>query len=162
MELIPDTDPRLHKESEPLNPRNPGFNLDRTIIDMFVLMKEKAGVGLAAPQVGINKRLFILEYQGERFICINPKVLKVSKDLQEGQEGCLSYPGLYGNVTRPMVVRTQFMLPSGLVRKHTFRGLLARAFLHELDHLNGITLPELIEDSEITGDGRRQHSGQTL
>lgn len=163
MELIPKTDPRLKQKSEPLNPRNPGFNLDETLVDMFRLMKIRGGIGLAAPQVGINKRFFILETTpGEVFVCINPRVLKASKDLQEGQEGCLSYPGLYGNIARPMTVRAQFSTTSGMVRKHTFRGLAARAFLHELDHLNGVTLPELIEEAEITGDGNRQHSGQAV
>ena len=163
MELIPNTDPRLHQKSEPLNPRNPGLDLDELLVNMFRLMKIKGGIGLAAPQVGVNKRLFIIEASpGDVFVCINPRVVKVSKTLQEGQEGCLSYPGLYGNVARPMTVRAQFMTPKGMSRSHTFRGLAARAFLHELDHLNGITLPELIEDPEMNGDGSRQHSGQTL
>ncbi len=161
MELIPDTDPRLHLKCEPLNPRNPDFDLKSVLLDMFVLMREHNGIGLAAPQVGITKRFFVLQYEGESFICINPRVVKASKETQETGEGCLSYPGLTVPVRRPTVVRATYMEPSGLVRKHTFKGLLARAFLHELDHLNGVVLPDLLPPETET-DVSRQHSGQTL
>lgn len=161
MELIPDTDPRLRAKCEPLNFRNPGFDLDRTLIEMFALMREHKGIGLAAPQIGITRRFFILQHGGESYICINPKVLKASKELQTGDEGCLSYPGMTLQITRPLIVRASYTEPKGIVRRHSFRGLLARAFLHELDHLNGIVLPDY-QHKESSGNVSSKRRGQSI
>jgi len=161
MELISDTDPRLRAKCEPLNFRNPGFDLDQTLLDMFALIREHDGIGLAAPQIGITKRFFILQHNGERFICINPKVLKASKELQTGDEGCLSYPGMTLQITRPLIIRASYTQAKGIVRKHSFHGLLARAFLHELDHLNGLVLPDY-QHKEIPGNVSNKRRGQSI
>ncbi len=110
----------------------------RTLIqDMFDTMYEAAGVGLAAPQVGILKRIFVVDVDGEHpYVFINPEILEMSGE-QTGEEGCLSVPGKYGIVTRANYVKVraldQDMKPFELEAEE----LLARAIQHEYDHLDG-------------------------
>ena len=142
LELIAHDNPILHRKAKTFNPRIPEFDLHNTIIQMFVLMKQKNGIGLAAPQVGINKRFFIMLVDGEEFVCINPTVLKYGKDKETVIEGCLSYPGQKVAVERSTRIKVRFLTPKGLSRQMNLRGLQARCFQHELDHLNGITIPD--------------------
>lgn len=158
MELIPDLDPRLTTRSAPLNPRDAGFDLPSTIDQMFGLMKTKNGIGLAAPQVGINRRFFVLSVEGKNYVCINPKVVKALGQTQTLKEGCLSFPGLEVPVQRPTVIKVEYQEASGMKRTKTFKGVLARAFLHELDHLNGIVLPHYVEKK----NGPVEHRGQPI
>lgn len=115
------------------------------IEDMFDTMYEANGVGLAAPQVGILKRIVVIDVTGEDpYILINPTIIEKSGE-QTGQEGCLSIPGKSGNVTRPETVKvTAFdinMKPFELEGTE----LLARAICHELDHLEGKLYVDLVE-----------------
>jgi peptide deformylase len=147
LELIPDEDPRLHKRCDVINPRKSPEeigSLDAFILSMFCLMKEHNGVGLAAPQVGITYRLFIMydPYTKEEFICFNPKVLKEYPEKHTGEEGCLSYPGKKLMVARSTRVRGTYLDERGIKRTKTFKDLMARCFLHELDHLNGVVFLE--------------------
>lgn len=117
---------------------------------MFMLMKEHDGCGLAAPQVGITKRLFVLDIHGEQFVCFNPRVANASKETEIAKEGCLSYPGVFLPVERPVRIKAEFQTVSGLKRTQTMRGLHARAFLHELDHLNGVVFTDrAIKDASV-------------
>lgn len=115
------------------------------IEDMLDTMYEANGVGLAAPQVGILKRIVVIDVTGEEpYILINPKILEVSGE-QTGQEGCLSVPGKSGQVTRPNYVKVEalnmYMQPFVLEGTE----LLARAICHELDHLEGHLYVEKVE-----------------
>ena len=115
------------------------------IEDMLDTMYEANGVGLAAPQVGILKRIVVIDVTGEEpHILINPKILEVSGE-QTGQEGCLSVPGKSGQVTRPNYVKVEalnmYMQPFVLEGTE----LLARAICHELDHLEGHLYVEKVE-----------------
>lgn len=150
LELIPDKDPRLHNPCDVINPRNPPEelgNLKALLLSMFSLMFEHNGVGLAAPQVGITYRFFIMynPETKEEFVCFNPKVLKEFPNKQTGDEGCLSYPGLSLSVTRSTRIRAEYTDENGIKRTKTLKGLMARCFLHELDHLNGIVFLERVE-----------------
>lgn len=138
LELIPQDDPRLHTKCTPFNPRSPDFDLENTLILMFQVMLENNGIGLAAPQVGINKRFFIMKIEGEEFVCINPIITKTGKDIAFMEEGCLSFPGQRVMVQRPSMVRVKYMTPKGLTKTTTFRGMKARCFQHEHDHLDGV------------------------
>ena len=138
LELVPQDSPVLHERCEPFNPRNPDFNLEALIIQMFITMKESGGIGLAAPQVGIDKRLFIMKVEDEEFVCINPAIIKSSKETDFLAEGCLSYPGKRVLVERPKVVTVRYQTPSGISKTKKLRGMKARCFQHELDHLNGV------------------------
>ena len=121
---------------------------DRTkdlIDDMFETMYEAQGVGLAAPQVGILKRVVVIDV-GEGLIeLVNPEIIS-HKGKQEGTEGCLSFPGEYGTVIRPNKVTVKAQDRNG--KEFTMQGkeLLARAFCHEIDHLNGIVFKDLVEE----------------
>ncbi len=115
------------------------------IEDMLDTMYEANGVGLAAPQVGILKRIVVIDVTGEEpYILINPKILETSGE-QTGQEGCLSVPGKSGQVTRPNYVKVEalnmYMQPFVLEGTE----LLARAICHEVDHLDGHLYVEKVE-----------------
>ncbi len=109
------------------------------IDDMFDTMREEDGLGLAAPQVGVLKRIFVMEAveENEATAFINP-VLIDEKGEQIGAEGCLSLPGLYGVVSRPEEVRVRAQDISGEEFERTYSGLEARCVCHEIDHLYGI------------------------
>ncbi len=116
--------------------------LQSVVEDMFETMYHAGGVGLAAPQVGLLKRLTVIDCSGAedepaRHVLINPEIIAEDGE-QEGTEGCLSIPGFWGNVTRPAAVRTRFRTPDGDWGEIESNELLARAICHEIDHLNGV------------------------
>lgn len=106
--------------------------------DMYDTMLEYNGVGLAAPQVGILKRAVVIQTEddGEIIELINPEIIAESGS-QNDSEGCLSVPGVYGEVERPMVVTVKAQDRNGEFFEITGEGLLARAFCHEIEHLEG-------------------------
>lgn len=105
--------------------------------DMVETMRAADGVGLAAPQVGILRRIVVVEVEpGEVYELINPKIIAYSGE-QTGVEGCLSVPGRQGMVTRPMNVTVRALNRHGETVEITGKELLARCFCHELDHLDG-------------------------
>lgn len=142
LELIPDEDPRLHTKAAVFNPHE-WDDLHPTVDAMFKLMREHNGIGLAAPQVGIPKRLFIMSLDNKEYVCINPTVLKRGKKLVVRDEGCLSYPGQKVLVERPTEVRVSFQNLRGQRVTKKLVGLTARCFLHELDHLDGIVMSDV-------------------
>jgi peptide deformylase len=102
------------------------------------------GIGLAANQCGFSMRMFVMGADDIDFICINPKVLEASEELVKDREGCLSFPGLFVNVKRPEWVKVEFLDEKGERNEITLSGLTARCFQHELDHLNGLSIPDRI------------------
>ena len=114
------------------------------IDDMFETMYEAEGVGLAAPQVGILKRICVIDCGDDPILLINPKVLETSGE-QTGQEGCLSIPGKAGIVTRPNYVKAVALNENMQPIEVEGTELLARAICHELDHLDGHLYVEKVE-----------------
>lgn len=115
--------------------------IKQLVEDMFETMYTEEGVGLAAPQVGISQRIIVVDPQeegGQRFALINPVVREVSKEVERGEEGCLSIPGLKDIVERPSSCVVEGLNPDGSERRIEAQGLLARILQHEVDHLNGI------------------------
>ena len=105
--------------------------------DMIETMRDANGVGLAGPQVGIMRRIAVVEVEpGEVYELINPKIIATAGE-QEGAEGCLSVPGRYGLVTRPRHVTVRATNRLGEEYEVTAHDFLARAFCHEIDHLDG-------------------------
>ena len=105
--------------------------------DMIETMRAADGVGLAAPQVGVLRRIVVVEVEpGKVYELINPKIIAYSGE-QDGQEGCLSVPGQWGMVKRPMNVTVRAMNRHGETVEITGSEMLARCFCHELDHLDG-------------------------
>ena len=122
---------------------------DRTkelIEDMFETMYEANGVGLAAPQVGILKRIVVIDVCDDNPLClINPEIIEADGE-QTGEEGCLSLPGKFGTVTRPMHVVCKAYDENMEEFTVEGEGLLARAICHELDHLDGKLYKDLVVD----------------
>ena len=104
--------------------------------DMYETMQSRDGVGLAAPQVGILKRAVVIDVGDGKIELINPEIVEESGE-QTGSEGCLSVPGVFGEVTRPNVVTVKAQDRDGKWFKLTGKELLARAFCHEIEHLDG-------------------------
>ncbi len=127
-------DPVLKKISEPVTVFDE--SLAKFVKDLFASMRVHDGVGLAAPQVGVLKKIAVVEYEGKSYVLINPKVID-QKGIQEGEEGCLSFPGIYANVVRPQWVKIETHDLNGNIQTYEGEGYTARAFLHEMDHLSG-------------------------
>lgn len=135
-------DPVLTKVSRPVTEMTP--KLCTLIFDMLDTMYEEMGVGLAAPQVGILKRVVTIDVGDGPMVLINPEILETSGE-QTGDEGCLSVPGMAGQVTRPNYVKVKALDEN--MEEVVYEGteLLARAFCHEIDHLDGKMYTELVE-----------------
>ena len=126
-------------------------DLQTLIDDMVDTMRDAPGVGLAAPQVGVSQRLIVIEYaeppeEGDEekevkpklYVMANPEIVKTSEDKVLGVEGCLSIPGLVGEVDRHTMVQVKGFNRRGQTMKVKAEGWLARIFQHEIDHLNGV------------------------
>ena len=135
-------DPVLTKISRPVDKMTP--RIQDLITDMLDTMYEAMGVGLAAPQVGILKRIVVIDGGDGPIILINPEIIEKSGE-QTGDEGCLSVPGMSGQVTRPDHVKVKALNEDMEEVVYEGEGLLARAFCHELDHLDGHMYTELVE-----------------
>ena len=128
-------DPILEKQCKEVKEMTP--RIRELIDDMFETMYDANGVGLAAPQVGILKRIVVIDTTGEDpIVMINPRILETSGS-QTGGEGCLSVPGKTGTVTRPNYVKAVALNEDMQEYEIEATGLLARAICHETDHLNG-------------------------
>lgn len=131
---------KVCKEVKEMTPR-----IEMLIEDMIETMYEANGVGLAAPQVGILKRIVVIDTTGEDlYVLINPKIMETSGE-QSGYEGCLSVPGKTGIVTRPNYVRVRALDENMEPFELEGTELLARAICHELDHLDGHLYVEKVE-----------------
>ncbi len=113
--------------------------------DMKETVKAANGAGLAAPQVAVLKRVCVVDTEDGYFELINP-VLKTQSGAQTGPEGCLSVPKKYGTVTRPMKVTVLAQDRNGDMKKYKVNGFTARAFMHEMDHLDGIVYTSIATD----------------
>ena len=102
------------------------------------MMYDHNAIGISANQVGVPYRVFALRAYPENFVCFNPKMVMPSDQEVLLEEGCLSFPNLFVKVKRPQHCRVRFTMPNGDTRTDTFTGITARAFQHELDHLDGI------------------------
>ena len=111
-------------------------NLVNFIERLHETMSAHDGVGLAAPQVGVLKKVALVDFEDKLYVLINPVILS-QEGVQEGDEGCLSFPGIYAPVKRPLRLAISTRDTSGAEVIHDVEGFLARAFLHEMDHLEG-------------------------
>ena len=134
--IVKEGDDTLRKVCRPVTEITP--KIIRLLDDMLETMHKAQGVGLAAPQVGILRRIAIVETEpGTVYELINPEIVATEGE-QDGSEGCLSSPGDYGMVKRPMTVTVKAINRHGEEVTYTGSELLARAFCHEIDHLDGV------------------------
>ena len=134
LEILTYPHPLLKKNTEPVTEFN--SELSDFIEKLYKAMRVHDGVGLAAPQVGVLKRIAVVEYEDKSYTLINPRVLE-QKGEEEAEEGCLSFPGLYAMVKRPEWVKIETLDEKGQTQVLEANGFVARAFLHEMDHLDG-------------------------
>lgn len=113
-------------------------DLENIVNEMYEIMKKENGIGLAAPQIGLSKRLFVTEIEGIKLTLINPEI-SYSQGSVAVEEGCLSFPGVTVKVDRSNVITISFNDLKGKKIKKTVSGLASICFQHELDHLNGKT-----------------------
>lgn len=149
-ELRIEYDEILHKRAKEVKIFNQ--KLKTLVDDMFQTMYEEQGVGLAAPQIGLLKRLFVIDVGDGPIAFINPEIIKESEETQRDIEGCLSIPGVRGYVTRPMRVKVKSFDVDGNEQIHEAEGLFARAICHETDHLNGILFTEIMDEEAVEED----------
>ena len=143
-DLIKSEDPLLHKRIDSCS-----YNLDRQFLSKTLIesMMYHNGVGLSANQIGISERAFAMvrdiEYN-EIIVCFNPRIIKSYTEEVEMEEGCLSYPGIFLKITRPKKIIVKYEDVDKKIHKLKLDGLSARIFLHEYDHMEGITYRQLI------------------
>ena len=118
----------------------------RMVEDMIETMRSAQGVGLAAPQVGMNRRLFVADTSAGPIALINPKFTKMSKKTALYEEGCLSVPGKYDSVRRALEVDVEALTIGGEKIAFTAKGFFARVMQHEMDHLDGILFVDRIKE----------------
>lgn len=142
-------DPVLRTVADPIAPAQVGESSVRTLVaDMLETMDHYGGVGLAANQVGVTKRVFVYDCDGDRGHIINPEWQSIGDEEQTGPEGCLSVPGIGGTVTRAMRVRVTGLTVDGEPIDREVTELLARCVQHETDHLNGIMFLKHLSSEE--------------
>ena len=134
--------------------------LERLASDMLEAMRQAAGAGLAGNQVGVLKRLFTWEHDDEHGAVVNPEILETSEDIEEGEEGCLSFPGLFYPTERPLRARLRAQNLHGEEFETVGEGLRARIFLHEIDHLNGVLFIDHLAKHDRKDAMRRIRAGE--
>jgi peptide deformylase len=135
-------DARLKQKAKPL--AGVDGRVAKLMDDMLETMYKAPGIGLAAPQIGILERLIVVDVSDHQkeaprpLVMVNPELIRVSDDLSVTQEGCLSIPDIYADVTRPAAVAVRYLDRNGEVQELEAEGLLSTCIQHEIDHLNGI------------------------
>lgn len=152
--ILTDKEPALHKVCRPVEKFD--WKLHKLLDDMAETLAEANGVGLAAPQVGILRRVVIVDTGEEILELVNPTLVETGGE-QVGAEGCLSVPGKYGLVKRPNYAKVRAQNRDGEWFDAEGQELIARCFCHELDHLDGIVYTEVMErfltEEELAAEG---------
>lgn len=151
----------LRKKSRPVTVFDKRLHM--MLDDMVETLKDSGGVGLAGPQVGILRRIVVIEKEdGTILELVNPQVIETAGE-QEGLEGCLSLPGIWGVVKRPMTVTVKAQDRDGNVFTETASGLIGRCFVHECEHLDGVLFvdraSQLLTEEELQ---QMEENGQEL
>jgi len=155
LEILQIGNPVLRRRSVKVTRFDQG--LARLAEDMIETMHEADGVGLAAAQVGVSTRMIVVEmpdnedypHPGERWVVCNPEIVKESSETEIGQEGCLSVVGYVGMVERPTAVTVKGQDLNGRKMRGKAEDVLARAFLHEIDHVNGVLYVDRAEQDTV-------------
>jgi len=141
LNILNDTEETLRKKSRPVEKISP--RLHQLLDDMQETLKLSGGVGLAAPQVGILRRVVLVDNGEQVLELINPQIIE-TKGVQEEVEGCLSVPGRWGITRRPAYVKVRAMDRNGKTYEADGTGIVARCFCHELEHLDGILFTDKV------------------
>lgn len=164
LKLVDETDPILRAPC-------PSFNMSATYAQglsaaeylrkitnqMFNIMDQHDGIGLAAPQVGLSQRFFIMYINGNKTVCVNPRIHEASEHQARESEGCLSFPGLVLKIRRPSELTAEYQEINGTIYRSHMTGLTGRCFQHELDHLDGITFDTKVAQLSLKLAKQRRH-----
>lgn len=140
-ELLPKDAPLLTQAMEPFNFSDPPADPVEIAHILAQSLLKHEGLGLAAPQIGLPYRVFVIR-SAPMLVCFNPRLVDVSDNEIYLEEGCLTFPDLVLKIKRPDAIRVRYTLPNGEVETKKFQGMTARIFQHELDHLDGILFTE--------------------
>lgn len=135
----------LHHRANPVKFDYPTKN-QQLEQQLFDFMQKQNGLGLAAPQVGIKSRVFVMKINDRTWACFNPEIEQAGQKLVGFAEGCLSFPGDECTITRPQTVTVRYQDYKGQWYHETLSGLESRCFQHELDHLDGITMWDRLKE----------------
>lgn len=139
LKIITDPNTILRQKSKVLDTNEIKSSKFQELYDnMTITMLKKDGIGLAAPQIGLNIRLIVINYKGETRIMINPVITKKSWAQKTSEEGCLSVPNVFGDVSRHKKINCRYLDTNGKKQKLVANNMLARIIQHETDHLDGI------------------------
>jgi peptide deformylase len=122
--------------------------IKQLILDMTKTLRANNGLGLAAPQIGKNLQICVIEIENELFVLINPEIKNLSKEKINSQEGCLSLPNKFLNIDRHKRIKVKATDTNGKKQIIRARGLLARVIQHEIDHLNGVLIVDRVNEKE--------------
>lgn len=162
LELVKENDKTLRTVAEPWDFTVDGDPND-LVRNMAKTMMENNGIGLAGPQVGVMKRVFVMGNQDKLFACINPEILDASGNVLD-QEGCLSFPDLWLNVRRAETIKVRYQNAMGETIETEFTGLMARVYQHERDHLDGVCFDTRVAklSLELAKNRRRKRSRKSF
>ncbi|MBR1896421.1 MAG: peptide deformylase [Pyramidobacter sp.] len=134
LRIVEFPDPVLRKPTQPVTVFDSSL---KTFVDeMTIVMKDDDGVGIAAPQVGVSKKIAVVCVDDVRYVLVNPRIVAAEGE-QGGEEGCLSVPGIFGEIKRAAHVVVECQDETGAPRRYEADGFTARAFQHEIEHLEG-------------------------
>lgn len=147
--LIPENDPRLREAVPVFDLNNLGEDAAKEVLSVVIARMERTrkahkALGLAANQVGLDLRMFVMGTQFANFVCINPEIIEAGNVIKIDGEGCLSFRGLNLKVGRPDHIKVRYLDQDLKEVTCEFNGILARCFQHELDHLNGVTFKDRV------------------
>ena len=136
--------------------------LRQLVTEMLQTMYSADGIGLAAPQVAVNKQILVVDVDPENattppLVLVNPEILKVSPEQAVGQEGCLSIPGVFLDVVRPAAIEVTFKDEHGRPQRIQAQDLLARCILHEMDHLSGVLFVDRVNNNLALTQELKKH-----
>lgn len=131
--------------------------------EMLQTMYSSNGIGLAAPQVAVNKQVIVIDCDPENaanepIVLLNPKIIGASKTVCTAEEGCLSIPGVYLDVVRPEVIDVSYKDANGRPQKRRAEGLLARVIQHEMDHLNGVLFVDRVQNGLVLAEELKKNN----
>ena len=147
MNIIKFPDPILRERMPDFNFENPSIDPVQLEKDMIKIMFENDGIGLAANQVGVRARMFVMghrDYPEAAQAFFNPMVVAHVDDVEDLEEGCLSFPGIFANIKRPKKIKARWQNSKGEWEEDEFDGYNCKCFLHELDHLEGVVFQDRV------------------
>jgi len=158
MQLVDEINPILRSKTDMFDFGDNQINLVDVAPEMFAFMESTDdGIGLAAPQVGLRVRLFVMQIDDRKYVCVNPEILDHGTETETNEEGCLSFPDLYVKVKRVTEITVRYWDENGEEHNEVLTGLASRCFQHELDHLNGVTFDKRVSKLVLNMAKRRRH-----